>query len=111
MLGRWRLAATPALLLNGWRRQCRHPPKRQIRSLRSAGLNRDAGQGLDFTAVNYYDGQGFLVKKAAKVASLEEMDGASIYIAQGTTSELNLADFFARTKCVTSRSPSRLPTR
>ena len=57
-------------------------------------LNRDAGQGLDFTAVNYFDGQGFLVKKSIKVASLKDLDGASICVAQGTTTELNLADYF-----------------
>jgi general L-amino acid transport system substrate-binding protein len=57
-------------------------------------LSRDAGQGLDFTAINYFDGQGFLVKKSTKIASLKEIDGASICVAQGTTSELNLADYF-----------------
>jgi general L-amino acid transport system substrate-binding protein len=57
-------------------------------------LARDAGQGLDFTAINYFDGQGFLVKKSAKITSLKEMDGASICVAQGTTTELNLADYF-----------------
>jgi general L-amino acid transport system substrate-binding protein len=57
-------------------------------------LSRDAGQGLDFTAINYFDGQGFLVKKSLKVASVKELDGASICVAQGTTTELNLADYF-----------------
>lgn len=57
-------------------------------------LSRDAGLGLNFTAINYYDGQGFLVKKSSKIASLKEMDGASICVAQGTTTELNLADYF-----------------
>jgi general L-amino acid transport system substrate-binding protein len=57
-------------------------------------LSRDAGLGLNFTAVNYYDGQGFLVKKSANIASLKEMNGASICVAQGTTTELNLADYF-----------------
>jgi general L-amino acid transport system substrate-binding protein len=57
-------------------------------------LSRDAGQGLDFTAINYFDGQGFLVKKSLKVATLKDLDGASICVAQGTTTELNLADYF-----------------
>ncbi len=57
-------------------------------------LGRDAGLGLNFTAVNYYDGQGFLVTKTSGVKSLKELNGASICVAQGTTNELNLADYF-----------------
>jgi general L-amino acid transport system substrate-binding protein len=57
-------------------------------------LGRDAGAGLDFTAINYFDGQGFMVHKSAKVSDLKQLSGASICVAQGTTTELNLADYF-----------------
>lgn len=57
-------------------------------------LSRDAGQGLNFTAVNYYDGQGFQVRAKAGIKSVKELDGASICTVQGTTNELNLADYF-----------------
>jgi general L-amino acid transport system substrate-binding protein len=56
-------------------------------------ISRDAA-GMDFPAVNYYDGQGFLVRKALKVASALELSGATVCTQQGTTTELNLADFF-----------------
>jgi general L-amino acid transport system substrate-binding protein len=49
---------------------------------------------LEFTGVNYYDGQGFMVPKALGVASATELDGATVCIQTGTTTELNLADFF-----------------
>lgn len=61
-------------------------------------LSRNLSQGVTFTAVNYYDGQGFMVPKKLGVASASKLDGASICVAQGTTSELNLADYFRRTK-------------
>jgi general L-amino acid transport system substrate-binding protein len=57
-------------------------------------LTRDASLGLNFAGVNYYDGQGFLVKKDLGVASATELDGASVCIQSGTTTELNLADYF-----------------
>lgn len=57
-------------------------------------LSRDAGQGLNFTAVNYYDGQGFQVRAKAGIKSVRELEGASICTVQGTTNELNLADYF-----------------
>lgn len=57
-------------------------------------LGRDAGQGLSFTAVNYYDGQGFMVRRSLGVKSLSELNGATVCVSQGTTSELNLADYF-----------------
>jgi general L-amino acid transport system substrate-binding protein len=60
--------------------------------------SRDTSLGLNFGAVNYYDGQGFMVKKALKVASAKELSGASICVQQGTTTELNLADFFRANK-------------
>ncbi len=57
-------------------------------------LSRDATLGLSFTATNYYDGQGFLVKKGLGVKSAKELDGAAVCIQAGTTTELNLADYF-----------------
>lgn len=57
-------------------------------------LGRDTGLGLTFVATNYYDGQGFLVKKSLSVKSAKELDGASVCIQSGTTTELNLADYF-----------------
>src|SRR5665213_1794210 len=56
--------------------------------------SRDTSLGLNFTGVNYYDGQGFLVRKALKVNSALELNGASVCVQQGTTTELNLSDFF-----------------
>ncbi len=57
-------------------------------------LSRDADLGLTFVGVNYYDGQGFIGRKALGVSSATELDGASVCIQTGTTTELNLADFF-----------------
>ena len=57
-------------------------------------FSRDVGVKLRFHGVNYYDGQGFMVKKALGIKSAMELDGASICIQTGTTTELNLADFF-----------------
>ncbi len=57
-------------------------------------FSRDNDLKLDFVAVNYYDGQGFMVKKDLGVSSAKELDGATICIQTGTTTELNLADFF-----------------
>jgi general L-amino acid transport system substrate-binding protein len=57
-------------------------------------LNRDTALGLDFTAVTYYDGQGFMVPKSLGVKSALELDGASVCVQTGTTTELNLADYF-----------------
>jgi general L-amino acid transport system substrate-binding protein len=56
--------------------------------------SREVGQGLLFTGVTYYDGQGFLVNKKLNLASALELSGASVCVQQGTTTELNLADFF-----------------
>jgi general L-amino acid transport system substrate-binding protein len=56
--------------------------------------SRDASLGITFTAVNYYDGQGFIVRKSLKVNSALELNGASICAQTGTTTELNLADYF-----------------
>ncbi|MGO9025855.1 MAG: amino acid ABC transporter substrate-binding protein [Beijerinckiaceae bacterium] len=57
-------------------------------------LSREVGQGLLFTGVTYYDGQGFVVHKKLNISSALELSGASICVQQGTTTELNLADFF-----------------
>jgi general L-amino acid transport system substrate-binding protein len=57
-------------------------------------ISRDTSLGLNFTGVDYYDGQGFMVHKALKVNSALELNGASVCVQQGTTTELNLADFF-----------------
>ena len=60
--------------------------------------SRDTSLGLNFTGVNYYDGQGFMVRKSLKVNSALELNGAAICVQQGTTTELNLADYFADSK-------------
>lgn len=57
-------------------------------------IQRDVALGLEFTGVTYYDGQGFMVRKAAGVSSAMELDGAAICTQSGTTTELNVADFF-----------------
>jgi general L-amino acid transport system substrate-binding protein len=57
-------------------------------------LSRDTSLGLDFPAVTYYDGQGFMVRKGLKVSSALELNDATVCVQQGTTSELNLADYF-----------------
>jgi len=56
--------------------------------------SREAGQGLLFVGINYFDGQGFLVRKSLGLDSAIKLSGASICVQQGTTSELNLADYF-----------------
>ena len=60
-------------------------------------MSREQG-GMFFTGINYYDGQGFIVKKSAKVDSALKLDGASVCVQQGTTTELNVADFFRKNK-------------
>ncbi|HXQ08878.1 MAG TPA: amino acid ABC transporter substrate-binding protein [Bradyrhizobium sp.] len=57
-------------------------------------LSRDTSLGANFTGVNYYDGQGFMVKKSLKVNSALELNSASVCVATGTTTEQNLADYF-----------------
>ncbi len=56
--------------------------------------SRDVDLKFDFVGVNYYDGQGFMVRKDLGVTSAKELDGATVCIQTGTTTELNLADFF-----------------
>lgn len=59
---------------------------------------RDTSLGLSFAGVNYYDGQGFMVTKKLGVKSAKELDGASICLQTGTTTELNVADYFRSNK-------------
>jgi len=61
-------------------------------------LARDTSLGLNFAAVNYYDGQGFMVRKSLKINSALELNGASVCTQTGTTTELNLADYFRANK-------------
>jgi general L-amino acid transport system substrate-binding protein len=58
-------------------------------------MSRDTSQGLTFAGVNYYDGQGFMVRKSLSITSALELGGATVCVQTGTTTELNLADFFA----------------
>jgi general L-amino acid transport system substrate-binding protein len=57
-------------------------------------FSRDTDLGFDFVGVNYYDGQGFMVRKDLNVKSALELSGASVCVQTGTTTELNLADYF-----------------
>jgi general L-amino acid transport system substrate-binding protein len=61
-------------------------------------MSRDSSLGLTFAGINFYDGQGFMVKKSLGVKSAKELKGASICVQTGTTTELNLADFFRSNK-------------
>ena len=61
-------------------------------------LTRDTALGLDFVGVNFYDGQGFMVRKDMGVKSATQLGGASVCTAIGTTTELNMADFFRANK-------------
>ncbi|MDH6268637.1 general L-amino acid transport system substrate-binding protein [Rhizobium sp. SG_E_25_P2] len=60
--------------------------------------SRDSQLGFDFRAVNYYDGQGFMVRKDIGVKSALELSGAAVCVQSGTTTELNLADYFRANK-------------
>lgn len=57
-------------------------------------INRDTALGLNFRPITYYDGQGFMVHKGLNVKSALELSGAAICVQSGTTTELNLADYF-----------------
>jgi general L-amino acid transport system substrate-binding protein len=61
-------------------------------------LSRDTSLGLNFTGVTYYDGQAFMVRKSLKVSSAAELSDAAVCVGQGTTTELNLADYFRANK-------------
>ena len=60
--------------------------------------SRDTSLGLNFTGINYYDGQGFMVRQALKVKTALELSEAAVCVGQGTTTELNLADYFRANK-------------
>src|SRR3712207_2622890 len=60
----------------------------------TASMSRDTQLGLDFPAINYFDGQGFMVRRKPGMASAKDLHGASICVRQGTTTEFNLADYF-----------------
>lgn len=57
-------------------------------------LSRETKSGLNFAHVNYYDGQGFLISKKLGVKSAKELDGATVCVLPGTTTEMNAADYF-----------------
>ncbi|MCG8616028.1 MAG: amino acid ABC transporter substrate-binding protein [Desulfobacterales bacterium] len=57
-------------------------------------LSRETKSGLNFVQVNYYDGQGFLISKKLGVKSAKELDGATVCVLPGTTTEMNAADYF-----------------
>ena len=57
-------------------------------------INRDTALGFNFRPVTYYDGQGFMVRKSLNVKSALELSGAAVCVQSGTTTELNLADYF-----------------
>lgn len=57
-------------------------------------MSRETTLGFLFASPNYYDGQGFIVRKKLNVTSATQLDGATICVGQGTTTELNLADYF-----------------
>jgi general L-amino acid transport system substrate-binding protein len=61
-------------------------------------LTRDTALGLDFTGITYYDGQGFMVPKKLGVKSAKELNGATVCVPSGSTTELNLADYFRANK-------------
>lgn len=61
-------------------------------------MSRDTSLGLDFVGVTYYDGQGLMVRKDIGVKSAKELDGATICVNAGTTTELNIADYFRSNK-------------
>ena len=59
-------------------------------------FSRDTDLKFEFVGVNYYDGQGFMVPKDLGVTSAKDLDGATVCVQTGTTTELNLADFFRK---------------
>jgi general L-amino acid transport system substrate-binding protein len=57
-------------------------------------LGREASLGLAFASINFYDGQGFMVRRDANITSARQLDGATVCVQPGTTTELNAADYF-----------------
>ena len=71
-------------------------------------MTRDAGEGLIFAGINYYDGQGFLVRRSLNLSSAAELNGARVCVQAGSTAQVNADDFF-RSRGVAYR-PVVLPT-
>jgi general L-amino acid transport system substrate-binding protein len=61
-------------------------------------ITRDTSLGLNFVGVNYYDGQGFMAHAKLKVKSAKQLNGATVCVQPGTTTELNLSDYFRSNK-------------
>jgi general L-amino acid transport system substrate-binding protein len=61
-------------------------------------IARDAGLGINFVGINYYDGQGFMIAKKRNIRSAAQLTGAAVCVQPGTTTELNLADYFRAKK-------------
>ena len=57
-------------------------------------ITRDTSLGLNFVGVNFYDGQGFMVPKKKNIKSAKQLSGATVCVQPGTTTELNLSDYF-----------------
>jgi general L-amino acid transport system substrate-binding protein len=57
-------------------------------------MSRDAGEGFVFAGINYYDGQGFLVRRTLNLNSATELNGARVCVQSGSTSQANAADYF-----------------
>jgi general L-amino acid transport system substrate-binding protein len=57
-------------------------------------LSRETSLGLAFAGINFYDGQGFMVRRSSNITSARQLDGATVCVQPGTTTELNLADYF-----------------
>ena len=74
-------------------------------------LGREANLGLEFAGVNFYDGTGFLVKTALGVKSAKELDGATICVQPGTSTELAIADYFRQQQPEVHADPDPGPVR
>ena len=72
-------------------------------------FTRDTALGFDFAPITFYDGQGMMVRKDSGIASILDMDGATVCVQAGTTTEKNLADFFSANSIAYTRwsSPMR----
>lgn len=69
-------------------------------------LTRDASLGMNFAGVNYYDGQGFMVKKSLGLNSAKQLEGATFCLQHGTTTEITLADYFTSHNMTYNSTPS-----
>lgn len=115
--GEWRgidvdICRAVAAALSGDSRKVRYTPlnaQQRFTALQSGEIDllsrntswtiaRDAGLGINFVGVNYYDGQGFMVTKKRNVKNATQLDGATVCVQPGTTTELNLADYFRSKK-------------